>query len=567
MLHAPRTLASLAVLAALALAAPPDARADKGDAPAAAPSATASSPLAELPKLAPIPRPEADPQALKDLERLLDRLTSEDERSRANARTAVGEVEASVVAAIAHRVQDVRASLDREAAPRMLEEARKAGRKSLKKGDTKGDKPEAKGDKPEAKGDKPKRSKDKDKDHDDDDGDWLDFLLAKAKPKDKTWRDLVTLTAMNRMLAAVGTTPAVRQLVAHYAYFGDLVRVDLQRLVAKLRDRAVPALIEARQHDAKNVQKWASKQLDVLGRAIPGEAVATSDTQVLADVLRAYGRVRDVDASRVILSFCNSEHVLLREAAREAITAIGEPGMWQLRDVYLGMTGSKPPRDWSWDRLARELFGLYDRARQAEVHKLMEDGLAAASERKWKDATDLFDRVLAHAPLFDRRRDMVAAYVERAKELESGDTDAALAMLRKALRLDPKGPLAKKTEADIDALEAVLLAERGTPDKHLLARALERDPTNARARAAMAALEGKAAPRQLDLRRYAAAAAIGVVALIAMLLLARRRDDRAPPAPPRPPATPPPAPPSPPAEPPSPPTSGGVPPANPSPAA
>ena len=531
------TIVTLASLATLGLITPHVAWADKGDPPAASASGAASTPLAELPKLPPITRPEPDPQALKDLDRLLERLTSEDERSRTNARTAVSEVEPSVVPAIAHRIQDVRASIDREAAGHLLEDARKAGRKSLKKGDkpdAKGDKPDAKGDKPDAKGDKPgakgdksKHAKDKEKDHDDD-GDWLDFLLAKARPKDKTWRDLVALTAMNRMLAAVGTTAAMRQLVAHYAFFGDLVRVDLQRLIAKLRDRAVPALIEARQHDAKNVQKWSAKQLDILGRAIPGEAVATSDTQVLADVLRAYGRVRDVDASRVILSFCNSEHVLLREAAREAVAAIGEPGMWQLRDVYLGMTGGKPPREWAWDRLARELFGLYDRARQAEVHKLMEDGVAAAKDRRWKDATDLFDRVLAHAPLFDRRKEMVPAYIERAKDLQKPDADAALAMLRKALRLDPKGPAAKKTEADIDTLEAVLLAERGTPDRHLLARALELDPTNDRARAAMAGLEEKAEPRQTDLRRYAAAGAIGVVALAAMVLLARRRRDPEP---------------------------------------
>ncbi len=535
MRKAAATFVTIASLVALGIALPGTARGDGRDVATTAASGAPGAALAELPKLPLIARPEPEPQALKDLDRLIERLTSEDERSRTNARAAVSEVEPALVAAISHRIQDVRASLDREAASRLLEETRKAGRKSLKKGDSKTDRPDAKsdakGDKSDGKGDKPRRAKDKDRDRDEDDGDWLDFLLAKAKPKDKTWRDLVTLTAMNRMLAAIGTTPAMRQLVAHYAYFGELVRVDLQRLVAKVRDRAVPALIEARQHDAKNVQRWAAKQLDLLGRAIPGEAVATSDTQVLADVLRAYGRVRDVDAVRVILSFCNSEHVTLREAAREAVAAIGDPGMWQLRDVYLGMTGGKPPRDWTWDRLARELFGLYDRARQAEVHKLMEDGTAAAKDAKWKEATDLFDRVLAHAPLFDRRKDMVPAYVERAKALEAPDAESALAMLRKALRLDPKSPSAKKTEAQIDALEAGLLADRGTPDRHLLARALELDPSNELARAGLASLDPKAIPRQTDLRRYAAATSIALVALIAMVLLARRRKEPVPPPP------------------------------------
>ncbi len=255
------------------------------------------------------------------------------------------------------------------------------------------------------------------------------------------------------MLTAIGTTPAVRELINLHSYFGEMLRVDLQRQIAKLRDKAVPALIEARQHDAKIVQRWANKQLDVLGRAIPGEAVASNDTQILADVLRAYGRTRDVDAERVILSFSNSDRIQLREASREAIAAVGEPGIWQLRDQYLSLTGNKAPKEWAWDRLARELFALYDRARLAEVYKLMDDGTAAASAGKVVEAVDCFDKVLARSPLFDRRKEMVKSYFERATQLEEGHRDDALSMMRKALRLDPKGELAKKLEAEIAYLE------------------------------------------------------------------------------------------------------------------
>src|SRR4029079_819017 len=95
--------------------------------------------------------------------------------------------------------------------------------------------------------------------------------------------------ALEGVRAEIGAPPAIREMIQLHAQFGDLLRIDLQRQVMKLKDKAVPALIEARQHDAKIVQKWASKQLDLLGRAIPGEAVSTNDTQVLADVLRAYG--------------------------------------------------------------------------------------------------------------------------------------------------------------------------------------------------------------------------------------------------------------------------------------
>lgn len=482
-----------------------------GEARPSSTAAAGASPkaLTELPRLPPIINAEPDPAALQELDRLLARLTVEDDRTRTNARTAIGEVAPTLVPAIRHRVQDIRGTLDRDAAPRVIETARKAGRKAIKgKEETKA----------------PKESKGKaKKDDDDSDGDWLDFLLATPHPKDKAWQDVVRLVAMERMLTAIGTTPAVRELIALHAYFGDMLRIDLQRQIGKLRDKAVPALIEARQHDAKIVQRWANKQLDVLGRAIPGEAVASNDTQILADVLRAYGRTRDVDAVRVILSFCNSDRIQLREASREAVSAVGEPGIWQLRDQYLSLTGNKAPKDWTWDRIARELFALYDRARLAEVYKLMDDGTAAAAAGKLPEAIDAFDKVLARSPLFDRRKEMVKAYLDRAEQLEGDHHEEALVMMRKALRLDTKSAWAKKLEAEIAYLEGAISVDRGAPDKTAFERALELDPRHEKARAVLAALEDKVVERQSQLPRYAAAGGLGLLSLLAMILLLRRR--------------------------------------------
>jgi len=524
----------------------PTASASASGAPAS--GAPTTGPLPELPHLAPITYPEPDAASLKELDRILDALTGEDDRSRANARPLVAEVTPSLVPAIRQRIQDVRGSLDRETAPRVLEDARKAGRDALKKKDKKGadeaeapkepkEKKKSKKDKEKEKSDaKPKAEAGKKGQDADDDGDWLDFVIAKPKPKSDSWRDLVKLLAMERMLAAIGTTPAIREMIQLHAQFGDLLRIDLQRHVMKLKDKAVPALIEARQHDAKILQKWASKQLDMLGRAIPGEAVSTNDTQVLADVLRAYGRTRDVDAARVVLSFANSDKIQLREAAREAIAAIGEPGVWQLRDVYLNLTGSKPPREWGWDRIAREIFAAYDRGRLAEVYKLMDDGVAAAQAGKLAEAVEAFDKVLARQPLFERRKEMVKTYVSRSKELPADRREDALAMLRKAVRLDAKNPDAKKLEAEIAYLEGVVLMDQGTPDKLLFKKALDLDPAHERARTALASLEDQVAPQKDLTKRYVAAAGVGLAALLAMILLYRRKPKA--PAPPPPPEKP-----------------------------
>ncbi|WP_437811324.1 hypothetical protein [Sorangium sp. So ce1078] len=558
-------LVLLSLVVAAPLAPPLAHAAVERDAGAAAP---ASSALPELPRLAPIARPEPDITAVRELDRVLDQITSQDARSRESARASLDEPISGIVDAVRLRIQEIRGSIDRDAAPRVLAEARREGRKALKgdKGDdardgkkkgadAKGDKGAKKsaGDAKKGAGDAKKDAKadqgakkgagdakkdakadqgakkGADDEKDEAEGDWLDFMLAMPRPRDSAWRDVVKLLAMERMLVAAGTTPAVRELIALHAYFGEMLRIDLQRQIAKLRDKAVPALIEARQHDAKIVQRWANKQLDLLGRAIPGEAIASNDTQILADVLRAYGRVRDVDAMRVILSFCNSDRARLRDAAREAISAIGEPGIWQLRDAYLNLTGDKPPREWSWDRIARELFATYDRARLAEVYKLMDEGVAAASANKLAEATDAFDRVLARAPLFERRKEMVGAYVERAKSLPADRREDALAMLRKALRLDPTGEHARTIEAEIAYLEGALLIDRGTPDKFVLERVLELDPAHAGARSALASLGDKVAERKSQKNRYIAAGAVGFAALLAMFFIARRRSDPAPP--------------------------------------
>jgi tetratricopeptide (TPR) repeat protein len=482
-----------------------------GDAPAASNASSPSVPLPELPKLPAVTYPEPDPASLKDLDRILERLSASEEKSRESARTALTEATPALVPAIRHRIQELRTVIDRDEAPRMLEDARKTGRKALK----------AKGDgKPKEK----EKSKDKKKDEDDaSDGDWLEFLLAKPAARDKNWQDLVHLLGMVRMLTAIGTTPAVRELVQLHAYFGDMLRIDLQRQIAKLKDKAVPALIEARNHDAKVVQKWANKELDALGKAIPGEAVGTNDTQVLADVLRAYGRTRDVDAERVILSFCNSERVQLRDAGREAIAAIGEPGIWQLRDQYLGLTGAKPPRDWTWDRIARELFLVWDRQRLAELDKLMEEGVGLAKDKRLAEAVEAFDKVLARSPLFERKREMVPTYAAYGRSLESDKRDVALDVLRKAIRLDPKSESIKSIEAEVSYLDGLASIDRGAPDRFLFQRALELDPTNERAKAALASLQDKAVVRQESSKRYLIAGGIALAALAAMILLARRK--------------------------------------------
>ena len=468
-------------------------------APTTSASAAATDmPLPELPELEPIERPPATPDAVQLLEARLEELaaTTVDGPLATLDDKLLGDVDDDLVAAISQRLGELRDSLDGDKARRLLEKARKVGRKALRD------------------------AKKEAKEGEDEGGDWLVFMMSLGDSESETWRQSIELYGMMRMLERAKSTAAVREMIACYSYFGELVRIDLQRSIERLGDEAVAALIEAKKHDAAKVRRWARLRLDGLGRAIPGEAVSTTDPRVLEDVLRAFGRVRDVDATRVALSFANSERSRLRKAAREAVTAIGEPASWHLKDTYKSLTGNNPPRSWDWKRTARELFALYDRARTAKVWKTWEKGKKAAADGKPSEAVEAFDEVLAYAPMFEHRQEMAAAYLEHGQQrFEAGELEAARASLSKAWRLLPADTDKKKIESRLATIEGKELIDRGTPDRFILERAVELDPENEQAKALLASLEQEAQQREHRSKRYVAVAGIGLAALVALVLL------------------------------------------------
>jgi tetratricopeptide (TPR) repeat protein len=466
-------------------------------------------PLPPIPKLTPIEKVSPEAEAVQSLESRLDQLASTEvdgPLAEVDLKFLTADLDVAIVPAIAQRLGEVKDELDGNAASHLLDKARERGQDALDEWKKKN-----------------KKSKDKVDKKDEPQGDWLVFILSLDKRGD-TWRHLAEIYAMIRMLTHVGKAPAVRELVTCYSHFGELVRIDLQRAIEKLGDKAIAALIEAKQHDAQKVRSWAQRQLEGLGRVTPGESVSTTDAEVLADVLRAFGRVRDVEATGVILSFANSDRVQLRIAAREAIGAIGEPAEWLLKDAYETMTGTRPPKPWDYRRLTREIFRLHDRARLAKVYDFVESGNKALAGKRYADATAAFDKALAHAPLFEGRAAMAPAYLGRADELiAEGKHDEAAVALRKALRLAPESKERPKIESRLLFLEGKALAEKGTPDRFVLKRALELDPDNKEAKALLDSLDEQAHDRISNRSRYVAAIVIGLLAIGAMILLYRRR--------------------------------------------
>ena len=357
--------------------------------------------------------------------------------------------------------------------------------------------------------------------------DLVEALIALGAKLSGETRAALTEASLLRALAHIGTTPATRDLVIASSDAGGAFKVEIARLVMQLGERAVAALVEARKDSDQ--RQWAGNMLDALGKRLPGDAVQTKDNQVLSDVLRAYGGVKDLDAIPVILSFVNSDRAQVRAAARDALAAYGQDAIWKLREAFAALTG-KPANDaLTAPQLARELFDAYDRFRLQEVYALLDDGLAKQRAGQIEEAAAAFDRVLARQPMLDRRADMVPGYVQLAQSLESRDRPRALAYLRKALRLDETGPRAAEIQSEVLYLEGEELLAGGIADADVFRRAVALDPGNARAQAEVTRLEAQSETKQSSVQRWAAAAAVFALASAGIILFGGRR--RAPQAP------------------------------------
>ncbi|PIE05835.1 MAG: hypothetical protein CSA75_02675 [Sorangium cellulosum] len=505
-------LAKVGVLLAVAFASP-TAMADPE--PAASFPAASAIPLPTIPRPVEVKLKAPEPDATKELEQLVTQLASVDPKQSEKAAVALAEQDESMLSAIAQKLIDLRKSADREGMERLLEAARKAAREDLKR--TQSDDDAKSKNRTEGGNSLAAESHEL---IDPSTTDWLKYVMQDPSPAKKPYKDLVAVLALSRTCVAIGTTAAAREIINVYMYFGDLFRVDVQRQLTRMKQRALPALIEAQYHDSRMVRTWAKKRLDLMGRAIPSEAVRLNDNQALADVLRAYGRAREVEAVRVIVSFANSDRLQVREAAREAIGQVGEPARWQLRDAYEQLMGEKPARSWDWRRTARELFSVYDRARLQEVYATMDAGLKQAEAGNTAEAVKLFDRVLARAPMFERRNEMVASYLAYAKKVRDEDRIAASASLRRALAIAPEGERSDAVRSEIALLEAKHLAERGVLDVSLLDQAIKLNPSNQEAKKMREAAKHEVQVRESTWRRYAAAVAIGVIAMAAMVFVA-----------------------------------------------
>lgn len=466
-------------------------------------ASAAATPERELPPLPPIPKLELAPPAqseIEDVQARLERLRSEKLDERREAVRDVLEVPAKSMAAILGRLDKLAGRADRDRMKRaMLQAKDKSGR------DTED-------------ADEPATAKARQ--------DLLTLLVERARPKDEGWRDLVELVALSRMLTQIGNVYAARGLIEIYVRFGEFMRVDVQNRLADLRDGAIAALIEARRHKAEKIARWAERQLDRLGKAVPSEAIRTDNFEVLADVLRAYGRTRDPDAARIVVSYASSERFQIREAARQAIAMLGEVGLWQLREAYENVVGKRARRDWSWDRTARELFFEYDRLHAKKTYDLLDEGTKAASEHRYDEMAKAYDAILSRTPQFDRANSLAPGYFAYAQEVAHKQPDAAEAALVRAERVTDDPALRQRARSLRDTIRAEQQLKAGVLDTYRLQSAADLDPSNARAKQLLSSGDREAITKETKRLRWmtsGAVALIGFCAILFVLLRGRKR--------------------------------------------
>ncbi len=352
--------------------------------------------------------------------------------------------------------------------------------------------------------------------------DLVDALCKFPKTDGPGWKAALQTAVVLRALARTGETAAIRDVVGFVDAHDAAFRIDISRILKKLGEQAIPALIEAKRGSVE-VRKFAGRELEAQGKRTAGDMVQVKSAVVQGDVLRAFGNNHDTEALSVVLSFVNSDRALVRQAARDSLALYGQDGKWKLREAYTTLTGQAAQEGWNSEEIARELFTAYDKVRLEEANQVLEQGVALAKEGKLEAAIVELDRALAMQPLLDRRSEMVAVYTDYAQTLVDKDPGAALDVYKRALRLGPDPERKPKLEAMVSYLEGKALQRQGVADTEPFRRAAELDPSLLEAKAELARMTDSKESRRDQIRRWATAGALSLVAIAGILLFPRRR--------------------------------------------
>jgi hypothetical protein len=292
-----------------------------------------------------------------------------------------------------------------------------------------------------------------------------------------------------------------------------------RRATLRLGDRVAAAVIRARSHEDPAGRDWARWSSQELSLEPPGRLVSRLGPRDLADLLSAWGATRNMDAMPVVASFVDDHRRFVREAARDALLAYGQNGIWQAREQFRLRLGEDAEMSWGHRRTMQELSERLDRQRLLRIQDLAARAEEAIERNDPDSATRSLEALLARAP--DVSSNEIASLFARAGVLWM-DTmpaarDRARTAFERAARLAPTHEGRSRWEARLAFLDAEDALEAGVLDVDAYQRAASGDPTCSQCARMISTIEAQSRPVDSPANERRAAALVFAAVLFAAL--------------------------------------------------
>ena len=311
-----------------------------------------------------------------------------------------------------------------------------------------------------------------------------------------------------------------RALVAQAVTGNGAAKKKSEADLVKMGEAAVPALIVgAKKSAGEKNQKWCEDVLDEMGKRTAADQVQTKTDDALIAVFHAFLEIHDVDTLGAIIPFVGADRVAIRQAARDTIVAFGDSATSRIRAEYINLGGQLPTNaSISYADLDKAYFQLRDELRLKDTITLFDKGLALAKTDLPGGIADL-DSAIAREPLLERRAEAAPIYLQYAHNLPPTDREKARAYDEKVVRLAAAGsPEIAQAESELALFDAEDMRAKGIVDRTAFAHAVELDPTNEDAKAALAQIDAERAESDARTHKTIAAIVAAFAATAALVL-------------------------------------------------
>ena len=210
--------------------------------------------------------------------------------------------------------------------------------------------------------------------------DWL-VRLVESDNRNAGHADARYSVALLRALANTKKPDAAASILRFAYRHGGAFRDECGRLLRQMGDWALPALIRAPLVDdplAYRMARYAAYQRDRLNRSRPELAIDQTDSRLKAEILHAFGEVRDLSAVPAIVNSTNDDNLTVRQSARWALLRFLDGPDQQVARRRLKLSGG---------RVSSSSQTLYLSGRKLAYH-LLSEKLAQEQKKAGSDSTD-----------------------------------------------------------------------------------------------------------------------------------------------------------------------------------